>query len=182
VVLDRLETEGLLDNTLILFFGDHGRPHVRGKRWLYDGGVHTPLIVAWPGRVPAAHRDDRLVSLLDLVPTSLVAAGLTDQVQALPGRNLFARDWPGREYVFTARDRCGDAPDRIRSVRSRDFKYIRNFYLQRPYQQLSSYKKLMYPTHTVMHALKEQGAWDSPFMAETRPQEEFYDLKKSRMK
>ncbi|MFT5131386.1 MAG: N-sulfoglucosamine sulfohydrolase, partial [Rhodothermales bacterium] len=63
-VIDRLEAEGELDNTLIIFFGDHGRPHARCKQWLYDGGLHTPFIMNWPGKVKAGVVDSRLVSLL----------------------------------------------------------------------------------------------------------------------
>ena len=48
-VLDRLDEEGVSENTMVMVFGDHGRPHVRGKQWLYDGGLHVPLIIRWPG-------------------------------------------------------------------------------------------------------------------------------------
>ncbi|TWT91495.1 sulfatase family protein [Stieleria varia] len=171
-VLDRLEAEGLRENTLVLFFGDHGRPHVRGKQWLYDGGLHTPLIVSWPGKIAAGKSDDRLTSLLDLMPTTLAAAGISQP--GLPGLSLLSS--VGHEKLFAARDRCGDAVDRIRCVRTRDFKYIRNYYPDRPYLQLSSYKKLSYPVVTLMKVLHEQGKWDAPFMAETRPAEELYDL------
>jgi len=78
--------------------------------------------------------------------------------------------------IVAARDRCGDAIDRIRCVRSKDFKYIRNFHPERPYLQHSGYKKLSYPVVTVMRVLHEQGGWDSLFMSETRPAEELYDL------
>ncbi|MCM2373560.1 sulfatase family protein [Aporhodopirellula aestuarii] len=173
-VLDRLEEEGLADNTLVIFFGDHGRPHVRGKQWLYDGGLHVPLIVRWPGKVAAGAVDDRLASLLDLMPTTLAAANVPSP--DLPGLNLLDRTSTGHEQLFAARDRCGDAPDRIRSVRTKRFKYIRNFHPDRPYMQLSSYKKLSYPVETVMKVLHASGQWSSPFMAETRPEEELYDL------
>lgn len=174
-VLDRLESEGLADSTLVIFFGDHGRPHVRGKQWLYDGGVHTPLIIRWPGKVRAGEVTDGLASLLDAMPTTLVAAGA--DVPELPGLNLLADDWKGHTQVFAARDRCGDAPDRIRSVRTHDFKYIRNFHPETPYLQHSGYKKLSYPVETLMKVMHAQGRWDTPFMAKTRPTEELYDLK-----
>jgi N-sulfoglucosamine sulfohydrolase len=174
-VLDRLEKEGLADNTLVIFFGDHGRPHVRGKQWLYDGGVHTPLIVRWPGRVKAGEVVGGLASLLDAMPTTLAAVGA--DVPALPGLNLLDPNWRGHAQVFAARDRCGDAPDRIRSVRTHDFKYIRNFHPEVPYLQHSGYKKLSYPVETLMKVMHEQGRWNSPFMAKTRPKEELYDLK-----
>lgn len=174
-ILDRLDAEGLTENTLIMFFGDHGRPHVRGKQWLYDGGLHVPLIIRWPGKVKAGRVDDRLVSLLDLMPTTLAAANVP--IPELPGENLFKPDWKGHTQLFAARDRCGDAVDRIRSVRTRDFKYIRNFHPDIPYLQHSGYKKMVYPVETLMKVMHAQGRWDKPFMDQTRPSEELYDLK-----
>lgn len=173
-VLDRLDQEGLADNTLVMFFGDHGRPHVRGKQWLYDGGLHTPLIVRWPGKVKAGSVNDQLASLIDMMPTTLAAAGV--DLPNLPGLNLLAPDCKGHEQLFAARDRCGDAPDRIRSMRTQEFKYIRNFRPELPYLQHSGYKKLSYPVETLMKVMHAQGRWDAPFMAKTRPKEELYDL------
>jgi uncharacterized sulfatase len=173
-VLDRLEAEGLADNTLVIFFGDHGRPHARDKQWLYDGGLHVPLIARWPGKIETGSVDNRLVSLLDLMPTTLAAAGM--DIPDLPGGNLLAPDWKGHAQLFAARDRCGDAIDRIRSIRTRDFKYIRNFHPEIPYLQHSGYKKLAYPVETLMKVLHEEGRWDTLFMAQTRPEEELYDL------
>lgn len=173
-VLERLDSEGLAENTLVIFFGDHGRPHVRGKQWLYDGGLLVPFIVRWPGKVAAGSVDDGLVSLLDLMPTTLAAAQV--DVPELPGLDLLQSGWSGHEQLFAARDRCGDAADRIRSVRTRRFKYIRNFHPEKPYLQHSGYKKLQYPVLTLMKVMHAQGRWDTPLMAETRPAEELYDL------
>lgn len=173
-VLDRLDEEGLTHNTLVIFFGDHGRPHVRGKQWLYDGGLHTPFVMRWPGKIRPGTVNDGLTSMLDLMPTTLAAAGLPPR--ALPGHDLLDPEWGGHPQLFAARDRCGDAPDRIRSIRTKTHKYIRNFHPERPYLQLSSYKKLSYPVETLMKVLYARGEWSSPFMAPTRPAEELYDL------
>lgn len=174
-ILKRLEDEGVLSNTLIIFFGDHGRPHVRDKQWLYEGGLHTPLIVSWPAKLKGGVTKTGLVSLLDVMPTTLAAAGV--QGPQLPGLNLLADDWQGHTMTFAARDRCGDAPDRIRSVRTGDFKYIRNFHPDRPYLQHSGYKKLQYPVLTLMKVMHQQGRWNTLFMSDTRPEEELYDLR-----
>lgn len=173
-VLDRLNNEGLAENTLVVFFGDHGRPHVRGKQWLYDGGLHVPIIVRWPNEVRTGQVDDRLVSLLDLMPTTLAAARA--EVPELPGRNLLDSEFLGHEFLIAARDRCGDAVDRIRSVRTGDYKYIRNFHPELPYLQHSGYKKAGYPVETLMKVMHTQGRWDTLLMAKTRPTEELYDL------
>ncbi|MEM9366517.1 MAG: sulfatase-like hydrolase/transferase, partial [Planctomycetota bacterium] len=174
-VLERLEQEELLDKTVILFFGDHGRPHVRGKQWLYDAGLHVPLIMRLPDLEHAGKVRDRLVSLLDPMPTTLGIAGVTEP--GLPGLDLLAEDWIGHEHIIAARDRCGDAVDRIRCVREERWKYIRNFHPERPYMQHSGYKKLSYPVMTLMNVLHAQGNWDAPFMAAERPMEELYDLR-----
>jgi len=173
-VLDRLDREGVADNTLVLFFGDHGRPHVRGKQWLYEGGLHIPLLARWPGNIQPGTVRNELTSMLDFMPTTLAAAGI--KPPKLPGKDLLADNWTGHAQIFAARDRCGDAPDRIRSVRDERFKYIRNFHPETPYLQLSSYKKLQYPVETLLKVMHAQGHWNSPFMAQTRPSEELYDL------
>ncbi len=178
-VLDRLDAEGLADNTLVIFFGDHGRPHVRGKQWLYDGGLHVPLILRWPSVIEPGTVMDPLASLLDLMPTTLGAAGVDvpgGVMKELPGVDLLDANWKGHAQLFAARDRCGDAVDRIRSVRTEDFKYIRNFHPEIPYLQHSGYKKLSYPVETLMKVMHAQGRWDSLLMAETRPREELYHL------
>ncbi|MDF1816907.1 MAG: sulfatase [Verrucomicrobiales bacterium] len=175
-VLDRLDAEGLAENTIVMFFGDHGRPHVRGKQWLYEGGIRVPLIIRHPQQPNGGTVDDRLISLLDLMPSVLAETGV-DIPEGLPGRNLFDPDWPGHEKLFAARDRCGDAADRIRSVRTRRYKYIKNFHPEIPYMQHSGYKRSQYPVDTLMRVLHGEGKWAAPFMAVTRPEEELYDLK-----
>jgi uncharacterized sulfatase len=176
-VLKRLESEGLAENTLVIFFGDHGRPHVRSKQWLYDGGLHTPLLVRWPGKVQRKKVTDQLVSLLDVVPTTLAAAGVSaPKGVKLQGKDLLDPTFEGHAQLFAARDRCGDAIDRIRSIRTQDFKYIRNFHPELPYLQHSGYKKLQYPVETLMRLLHDRGEWNSLILAKTRPPEELYDL------
>jgi uncharacterized sulfatase len=177
-LLQRLEDEGLANDTVIFFWGDHGRPMVRGKQFLYEGGIWIPLIVRWPGRIdPGTVRDD-LVSMIDLAPTWLSIAG-ADIPDHMQGYDLFSPDMPEREYVFAARDRCDETDDRIRCVRTKRFKYIRNFFPERPYTYLNCYKKLSYPVLTLMELLNEQGKLtpeQARFMAQTRPPEELYDL------
>jgi uncharacterized sulfatase len=75
-LLQQLENEGLADNTVVFFWGDHGRPMVRGKQFLYEGGIWIPLIIRWPGKIPPATVCDDLVSTLDLAPTWLSIAGI----------------------------------------------------------------------------------------------------------
>jgi uncharacterized sulfatase len=94
------------------------------------------------------------------------------------GRSLFEIH-PERECIFAARDRCDGTVDRIRCVRTRRFKYIRNFLPERPYAQFNAYKKLQYPVLTLMEVLDDRGELDpgqSHFLEPRRPEEELYDI------
>lgn len=177
-VLKHLDEEGLSDNTIVFFFGDHGRPHVRGKQWLYEGGIHVPLILRWPGKIKANTVNTNLVSLIDLAPTSLKLAGL-----AVPdhfeGQDMLGEE--AREYIVAARDRCDETVDRIRCVRDAQFKYIRNFMPERPYLQLNRYKEREYPVLRLLRRLHRDGKLppaQQSFLASTRPPEELYDIVK----
>ena len=176
-ILQRLAADGLADSTLVMFFGDQGRPHLRDKQFLYDGGTRTPLIIRWPGHIEPGTVDHQLLSNIDLAPTTMAAADLPvpDYVQ---GQNFLFSSSP-REYVFTMRDRRDGTVDRIRAVRSQEFKYIRNFYPDRPYTQFNAYKKSSYPVLTLMQVLHQRHQLSDEqarFMADHRPAEELYRL------
>jgi len=177
-VLQRLEDEGLAENTAVFFWGDHGRPMVRGKQWLYEGGIHIPLIVRWPGCVAPGIVDDKLVSTIDLTPTWLDAAGVAPP-EHMEGQLFLGPEHPGREHIIAARDRCDEVDDRIRCVRTNQYKYIRNYCPELPYTQFGCYKKQAYPELTVMQILHRQDKLtpeQAQFMAPTKPQEELFDL------
>ena len=176
ILLEALKKDGLLDNTLICFMGDNGRCLLRGKQWLYDWGTHVPLIISGPGvRRAGELREDPVISL-DLTATTLAAAGI-EIPRNFHGQPLLGAARP-RDHIFTARDRCDMTRDRIRAVRDRRFKYIRNFMPERPYTQYNEYIKTQYPTLTVMqelHAAGKLNATQDLFMAERKPAVEFYD-------
>jgi N-sulfoglucosamine sulfohydrolase len=176
--LQWLEKEGEAENTIVMYFGDHGRPHVRDKQWLYEGGIRIPMIVRWPGRIQPGTVVDDLVSAIDFAPAFLSTAGIQPP-KHLQGQDFLGKRRQKREYVFAARDRCDGTVDRIRCVRSRRYKYIRNYYPDRPYMQFNGYKKHQYPVVTVLQVLHKQGRLtpeQASFMAATRPREELYDL------
>jgi len=175
-----LEKEGLAENTLVMYFGDHGRPHVRGKQWLYEGGIRIPMILRWPGHINPGQVTDDLISTVDFAPTFLTFAGI-DPPKHLQGQAYPGRAGEQRKYIFAARDRCDETVDRIRCVRSKRYKYIRNYYPDRPYTQFNAYKKQQYPVLTLMQILHKQGKLtpdQERFMAPARPAEELYDLEK----
>ncbi|MEX0938615.1 MAG: sulfatase [Pirellulales bacterium] len=177
-ILARLEADGLAESTVVMFWSDHGRGLPRGKRWIYDSGIHVPLVIRWPGQVaPGTVRED-LVSLLDLPPTVLSVAGVT--VPPYMHGRVIAGDAVGDEprYLFAHRDRMDEAYDLIRAVRDRRYKYIRNFRPEMPYAQHIEYMDQM-PTLQEMRRLNAEGKLEGPqqiFFRPTKPLEELYDL------
>jgi arylsulfatase A-like enzyme len=136
-LLDSLEKLGELDSTLVVVTSDNGLPFPRAKANLYDAGTHMPLAMRWPARVKAGTRIDALVSLPDLAPTFLEAAGVSVPAD-MTGRTL----WPllaggpapsqARDAVFIERERHanvrrGDLSYPGRAIRTGDHLYIRNY-------------------------------------------------------
>ena len=178
-VLAELEADGLADSTIVVFFGDHGRPHIRDKQFLYEGGLRVPLLVRWPGQIPPGSVREELTSLIDLVPSCLALLGVEAKGR-LQGQSFwpFGKN-PARPYIVAARDRCGDADDHMRALRSERFKYIRHFQPGTPYTNQSSYKEMGYPMLPLMRQAHREGRLNSqqaPFFAPTKPEEELYDL------
>ncbi len=174
-VVDRLKDEGLLENTLVIFLTDHGISHARGKQFLYDEGTHIPLILRGPGIASGETRTD-LVEHIDIAALSLAAAGIEPPAK-MQGRDILASGYKPKPAVFAARDRCGEATDRIRSVRTDRYLYIKNFYPKRPHLMPSGYKdgKLIIQRLRELHAQGELSALSAKLLfAPTRPSEELY--------
>jgi len=178
-IIKQLTEDGLLDNTIIFFFGDQGRPHVRAKQFLYDPGTNTPLMVRFPDGYGAGTVSNELVSNID-IPAATLALASINIPKHIQGQDFLSKD-SEREYVFTMRDRRDETVDRIRAVRSKKFKYIKNYYPDRPYTQYNVYKEMRYPMLPLMHVMFEQGKLNETqkiFMDSLRPEEELYDLEK----
>jgi len=188
-ILDQLEADGLAENTVVWFWGDHGRGLPRGKRWIYDSGLRVPLIVRIPEKwrkLAMPHRPDAvkpgtvnedLIAFIDFAPTMLSLAGV-DVPRYIQGRAfLGSQRAKPREYIFAARDRMDEAYDLIRAVRDKQYKYIRNYmwYLSR--SQDINYMNEM-PTMQEMRRLYAEGKLQGPqmqFFEPTKPVEELYD-------
>ncbi|MSS99780.1 MAG: sulfatase [Pedosphaera sp.] len=177
-VLKWLDQQGVAENTVVFLTGDHGRGLPRSKRWVYDSGIHVPLVVRWPGHVKAASVREDLVCFLDFSITALALAG-AEMPKELQGQVILgSKTAPPRKYIFAARDRMDETPDRIRAVRSERFKYIRNFQPELPYAQQISYMELS-PTMQEWRRLNGEGKLTGPqklFFAPMKPREELYDL------
>ncbi len=181
-LLDELESEGELDNTIIFFWGDHGDGLPRAKRWLYDSGLHIPLIVKFPHGYKKGTVDNRLISSIDLGPTVLSLAGICPpaHMQGRPFLGKYDDLENGRQYIFAARDRVDESYDMIRAVRNRDHLYIRNFYPNTSYNIWIPYLSKM-PIMQEMLRLDAEGKLTTDqqkWMTGTRPPEELYDVKK----
>ncbi|MEL7267445.1 MAG: sulfatase, partial [Planctomycetota bacterium] len=178
-ILKRLADEGLADNTIVFFIGDHGRCHIRGKQFLYDGGIRIPMIMRWPGTVKPGQVHEGLVSSLDICATVLDVAGVKPQLP-LHGLNLLGDEIQKRKFIFAARDKMDETHDAMRTIRSRDYKLILNLMPERPWCQYNKYKEASYPPLAEMNILNLQGKLtpeQSRFFAATKPEIELFDLK-----
>ncbi|MCD6304266.1 MAG: sulfatase [Planctomycetes bacterium] len=179
-ILKRLDDEGIADETLVFFIGDNGRCLIRGKQFLYDGGIHVSLLVRWPGKIKPGTVSDEMVSTIDISAAVLAAAGceLPDHLQ---GRDFLDPAVPRRKYIFAARDKMDNTHDSMRAVRSRDFKYILNLMPERAWCQFNEYKERQYPVLALMNVLHMEGKLtpvQDRFMQPHKPKEELYDLRK----
>jgi N-sulfoglucosamine sulfohydrolase len=130
-----LESQGLLENTIIIWTSDHGDGLPRAKRSLYDTGIKVPMIIRWPARYRPAHLepgqlDNRMISFVDLMPTILDMARVNVPQYAVGHNFLTAK--PQRDAVFASQDRIGAVYDRQRAMRDKRYKYIRSWYPQQP--------------------------------------------------
>ncbi|MGI9242198.1 MAG: sulfatase/phosphatase domain-containing protein, partial [Verrucomicrobiales bacterium] len=178
-LLERLEDDGLAENTIVFFIGDHGRCHIRGKQFLYDEGTRIPMIMRWPGEVAPGQVSRDLVYSIDICATILEAADIEPPVP-LHGKSLFGDAVKERRYVFAARDKMDDAHDAMRSVRSKEHKLILNLMPERAYCQFSHYKEGAYPVLAEMNVLNLEGKLtpeQARFMAPEKPQIELFDLR-----
>jgi uncharacterized sulfatase len=185
-ILDQLEADGLTDSTIIFYFGDHGSGMPRSKRWLYQSGLHVPLLIHVPptfqhlvkDQFQAGSTNEDLVGFIDLAPTVLSLAGV-EIPKYLQGRAMLGpqRTSPS-EFMVGFRDRMDERYDSSRAVRDTEFHYIRNWLPHRPQGQFIDY---MFETPTTQ-------VWYNAFLNgktneaqsvfwKTKAPEELYDLK-----
>ena len=197
-LLEALRRRGELDDTLVVVTSDNGMPFPRAKANVYDAGAHMPLAIRWPRMVRAGTRVDAFVSLTDLAPTFLEAAGVPVPAAAT-GRSVLPllRGDGGaagvRDRVFIERERHanvrrGDASYPVRAIRTADFLYIRNY---RPDRWPAGDPELHFavgpfgdidggPTKSLLLGRREDASIRRFFSLATgkRPAQELYDLRK----
>ncbi len=133
----QLEEDGLLEDTFIFYFGDHGGVLPGSKGYPYERGLHVPLVVRvpenWKHLVDAeiGSRVDGFVSFIDFGPTVLSLAGISvpDQVDGKPflGKDISLAEVNGRDETFGYADRMDERYEMVRTVRKGKYKYIRNY-------------------------------------------------------
>lgn len=184
LIIDSLEADGLLDETIIFFFGDHGFGMPRYKRWLYHTGLNVPLMVSIPEKYKNLQPEEmeqstkQLVSFVDFAPTVLHLAGLeipeTMEGQAFLG----ARVPEAREYVYAARDRADDMFEMSRAVRNDRYLYIRHFMPHLPYIQSGYIYSNVKEGFRALREARKAGLNNAiqESMWQAKPVEELYDL------
>lgn len=144
-ILHELELSGDAENTIVFYYSDHGGVLGRSKRFLFDSGLHIPLIIRFPEKYqhlapgPAGSRIDRLVSFIDFPPTILRLAGVAipEYMQGVSFLDAQNSDEP--EYAFGFRGRMDERIDMSRTARDKQYRYTRNFMPQTIYGQYLEY-------------------------------------------
>ncbi len=175
-LLKQLEDDGLAENTIVFHWSDHG-PLPRGKRYPYDAGIHVPMFVRGVSGIEPGTVSEQLVSTVDLGPTVLSLAGVEIPCHMQGRAFLGMQAAPEREYIFASRDRHDETYDRVRAVRDKRFKYIRNWY---PQQSITAWTPYLYHNPIMqelwrMHLTNELDETQELFFQCPRPVEELYD-------
>lgn len=179
-VLKQLEEDGLLENTIIFFYGDHGGPLPRQKRLIYDSGLNTPMIIRFPQKQLAKSRDEQLISFVDFAPTLLSLAGMEPK-RYMQGQ-AFVGSYPSkinRKYIHAAADRFDEVTDAIRAVRDERFKYIRNYRPEQGYYLPLGYREKI-PTMQELLRMRDNGELNeiqAQWFRNSKPTEELFDCK-----
>jgi uncharacterized sulfatase len=192
-ILTELDEDGLAEDTIVVFWSDHGLGMPRAKRWASEAGLREPLIVRWPAHLEGGQTVSSPVALMDLAPTMLRMCGLPvpRHMHGEPLLDAAGRLVPGRRgYVVSARDRMGEQEDTSRSVRDARFRYTRHLHPDR-----SSMQHCDYPDHLAtwaelrrLHAAEAQTqlsrgvpaslltSLQRSVVAAGKPAEELYDI------
>lgn len=182
-VIKELEDAGLAENTIVVYYSDHGGVIARSKRFVYETGTHVPMIWRFPEKYKhlapgnPGDRTDRLVSFVDLAPTMLSLAGL-EIPEYMQGKAFLGEEQSTpRDYVHLFRGRMDERMDKVRAVRDKQYRYIKNYMPHRIYGQYIEY----------LWRAPSCKSWEATYLAgncneaqsafwEEKPPEELYDV------
>ena len=179
-IIDKLKDQGLYENTYIFFYSDHGGPFPRHKRAIYDTGSKVPLVIKFPKRIKVKEkRNYDFLNFIDFAPTILSIVGLeipkVYQGIAFLGSKKSKNK---RNYSYSASDRFDEVIDRIRAVKTKKYKYIRNYDINKPHA-LNNYYRTQMALMRHLTALNESNllsAEQKLWFNVPKNLEEFYDL------
>jgi uncharacterized sulfatase len=167
-VLKMLETDSNLDESVFIYISDHG---LKGKWSVRETGLKIPMVIRWPNVIRPNTTNDKLVSIVDILPTIIEISG-GEKIENLDGKSLMPilsnTNISIRDYIFGIATRqniqkCYVFPSR--SVRDERYKYVVNFNAKEKVQNnLGSNKNVNY--------FIERGANEFEYV----PFEELYDL------
>ena len=178
LLLADLETKGMKENTIVIFIGDNGRCNVRGKGYLYEPGLHLPLIVNWPAGLTGGQKDTRLVASVDVAATILDVAGI-ELPEYMTARSIIKEDKAPREYIYSARDLWDEILEQSRAITTHEFRYIKNNITDQAYDAHQAYLEFYRPAVHIMRGLNEKDELSdlqAKFFAASKETEELYDI------
>jgi N-sulfoglucosamine sulfohydrolase len=182
-VLDDLEKSGQAENTIVFYYSDHGGVLGRSKRFMYESGLHIPLVIRFPKKYAylapgqPGSTTDRIVTFLDFAPTLLSLAGVPLPSYMQGKAFLGKQQAPERDYAYGFRGRMDERIDLVRSVRNKKYRYIRNYMPHKIYGQYLEY----------LWKAPSMASWEEAYKAgklndvqkkfwETKPVEELFDV------
>ena len=179
-IISKLKQQDLYDNSYIFFYSDHGGPFPRHKRAIYETGTKVPLIIKFPNSFMAKEKNNyQMLNFIDFAPTILSIIGL-DIPEIYQGKAFLGaeKSRSERKYIFSASDRFDEHPDRIRAVKNKRYKYIRNYNIDKPHalnvayrNQMALMKNLNLLNESNLLSDKQKIWFQVP-----KSNEEFYDL------
>ncbi|GAF02204.1 sulfatase family protein [Saccharicrinis fermentans] len=186
-ILAELKKDSLLENTFVFYYGDHGGVLPGSKGYLFETGLHVPLVVHIPKKyehlvnIKPGTKNDGFVSFVDFGATILNLAGveIPKGIDGKPflGKNISEEELNNRDETFSYADRFDEKYDMVRAIRKGKYKYIRHFEpfnydgLMNNYR----YKQLAYQQWAQMHEDKKLNEIQDQFF-HTKPAEALYDV------
>lgn len=176
LILDQLEEDQLLKNTIVVFIGDNGGPLPRQKRELYQSGINVPMIIRFPNEHKAGTISHDLISFVDFGPTMLKVAdvNIPDNFHGIP---FLPERKQSRKYIFAGKDRLDNYYDMVRAVSDGRYKYIRNFMPDKAYYFDIKYRLQMDMMQELceLHDNEMLSMEQARFFDDQKPLEELYD-------